>query len=66
MKWFTDALALSATEQVKKRKMDEFLDIQEAWLDDPQAAANHLVLGMDLNQRKQARGNTKSRIPTWV
>ena len=66
VKWFTDALALSATEQVKKRKMDEFLDIQEAWLDDPQTAANHLVLGMDLNQRKQARGNTKSRIPTWV
>ena len=26
VKWFTDALALSATEQVKKRKMDEFLD----------------------------------------
>jgi hypothetical protein len=27
----------------------------DEWLDDPEAAANHIVLGFDLNQRKQAR-----------
>ncbi len=66
VKWFTDALALSAHEQIKKRKIDEFLDMQQEWLDNPQAAANHMVLGMDLNQRQAARGNTKTKIPTWI
>jgi len=66
VKWFTDSFAISADEQMKQRRLDEFLDLQETWNDDPQAAANHMVLGMDLNQRKAARGNTKSRIPTWV
>ena len=66
VKWFTDALALSAYEQIKQRKIDEFLDIQQEWLDNPEAAANHMVLGMDLNQRQAARGNTKTKIPTWI
>jgi hypothetical protein len=28
----------------------------EDFLDSPQSSANHLVLGMDLEQRKEARG----------
>ena len=35
--------------------MDEWNDNQQAWLDDPQQAASHMVLGMTLNQRKKAR-----------
>ena len=67
VKWFTDALAISASEQVKNRKMEEWIDHLEAWVDDPQSEANHMVLGMNHNQRKAARGNsTKSRVPTWV
>ena len=67
VKWFTDALALSATREVARRKNEEWLDLQEAWIDDPQSAANHLVLGMNLNQRKEARGKSKGkRVPTWV
>ena len=66
VKWFTDALAVSAHEQIKRRKFEEFIDIQESFLDDPQSATNHIVLGMNLNQRRAARGNTKSKIPTWV
>jgi len=66
VKWFTDALAISASAVIKDRKDQEWLDHLEAWMDDPQSEANHLVLGMDYLQRKQARGTTKSRIPTWV
>ena len=66
VKWFTDALAISASAAIKDRKDQEWLDHLEAWMDDPQSEANHLVLGMDYLQRKQARGTTKSRIPTWV
>ena len=28
----------------------------EEFLDNPQASANHLVLGMNLDQRREARG----------
>ena len=67
VKWFTDALALSATREVARRKNEEWLDHLEAWMDDPQAEANHMVLGMNHNQRKEARGKSKGkRVPTWV
>ena len=67
VKWFTDALALSAAEQIKTRKNEEWLDHLEAWLDDPQSEANHMVLGMNHNQRKTARGKARGKgLPTWV
>ena len=65
VKYFTDALAISAHESVKNRKMEEWNDMLAQWQDDPQAAANHMVLGMDINQRRQATGNPKSSVPTW-
>ena len=66
VKWFTDAFAISADEQMKQDRRDEWNDMLQGFLDDPQSSANHLVLGMDLNQRREARGNTKQKIPTWV
>ena len=66
VKWFTDALSISADAAIKDRKTQEFIDHLNAWMDDPQSEANHLVLGMDLNQRQQARGTAKSRVPTWI
>ena len=65
VKYFTDALAISAHESIKNRKMDEWNDMLAQWQNDPQAAANHMVLGMDINQRRQANGNPKSSVPTW-
>ena len=56
VQYFTDALSISATEQIKLRQRDEFQDLLDNFIDDPQSLTNHLVLGMDLNQRKQARG----------
>jgi len=67
VKYYTDALAISAYEQVKLRNQEDWNDMNEAWLDDPQQAATHMVMGMTLNQRKQARNlKTKKSIPTWV
>ena len=41
------------------------MDQLEAFLDDPQASANHLVLGMSLEQRQEARGqDTGNHVPT--
>jgi hypothetical protein len=67
VKYFTDALSISAYETVKMRKQEDWQDILDSWMDDPQSAANHLVLGMDLEQRQQARGKSgKNSVPTWV
>ena len=67
VKYFTDAMSISAYETVKLRRQEDFQDLLESWLDDPESAANHMVLGMNLDQRKLARGKVgKKSVPTWV
>ena len=66
VKYYTDALSISAQEQIKLKKHEEWLDILEGFIDDPQAMTNHLVMGMDVQQRQQARGKTNGKsAPTW-
>ena len=66
VKYFTDAIGISAQEVVKERKREEWNDMLQAFLDDPQSETNHLVLGMSMDQKRQARGNSKNGVPTWV
>jgi len=66
VKYFTDAMSISANQEMIKRKMEEWNDLQQAWMDDPQSAANHMVLGMTYTQRQEARGKAKNSVPTWV
>jgi len=67
VKYFTDALSISAQEQINLRKQEEWEDMIAAFIDDPQASANHLVLGMDLDQRRQARGLKDNKsVPHWM
>ena len=67
VKYFTDAMAISAYEAVKQRKRDDWKDIMDEWLDDPQAAASHMAFGMNLDQRQLARQlDGKKSIHTWV
>jgi hypothetical protein len=66
VKYFTDALSISANEMIKQRHQEEFRDVLEGFLDDPEASANHMVFGMNLEQRKQARGlQGKKPLHTW-
>jgi hypothetical protein len=66
VKYFTDSLSISAQEQINLRKREDWNDMLEAFVDDPQSMTNHLVLGMDLNQRQQARGLKDNKsVPTW-
>ena len=66
VKYFTDALHISALDQIAMRKKEEFSNMLEAFLDDPQSSANHLVLGMSLEQRREAQGRDNGKIlPTW-
>ena len=67
VKYFTDALSISAESQIKMKKDEEFLDLLEAFIDHPQEATNHLVLGMSKDQRQQARGKAGGKsVPTWI
>ena len=67
VKYFTDALSISAQEQINLRKREEWDDILEQFIDDPQGSANHLVLGLDVNQRQQARGQSiQKSVPNWT
>ena len=67
VKYFTDALSISAQEAINTRKREEWNDMLEQFLDDPQASANHMVLGMDLDQRKEANlKKGKKVLHTWT
>ena len=65
VKYFTDAMSISAQEVIKQRKRDDWNDMLEAFLDDPETATNHLALGMTLEQRRQARGASKGGF-RWI
>jgi hypothetical protein len=67
VKYFTDAMSISAYEAVKTRRQEDWQDLLEGFIDDPQSATDHLVMGFSLDQRRQARGGSKGRqTPTWV
>ena len=67
VKYFTDAMSISAYEAIKTRRKEDWQDLEEAWLDDPQSAVNHMAFGMNLDQRRQARQLAgKKVVPTWV
>jgi hypothetical protein len=65
VKYFTDAMSISAQEVIKQRKRDDWNDLLEAFIEDPQQATNHLALGMTLEQRRQARGASKGGFK-WI
>jgi hypothetical protein len=66
VQYYTDAMGISALEAIKDRKRNEWNSMLEEMIDDPQASANHMIFGMNLDQRQQARGNSKNSVPTWV
>ena len=67
VKYYIDAFGISAREQIKLKKREEWDDMLESFIDDPQASADHLVLGLDLEQRREARGKSGGKNTyTWV
>jgi len=67
VKYFTDALSISAHDAIKLRKREEWDSILEDFLTCPQRSANHLVLGMNKQQREEAMGlEGNSNVKTWI
>jgi len=67
VKYFTDALSISAQEAVNMRKRDEWASMLEDFVESPHSSANHLVFGMNKDQRERARNiETGNDVHTWV
>ncbi len=67
VKYFTDAMSINATQQMKLRELEEFNSLLEDFLDSPERSANHIVMGMNKEQRDKARGKESGKpLPTWI
>ena len=67
VKYFTDALSINAHDTIVQRKREEWESILEDFLTCPQRSANHLVLGMNKEQRDLANGlDGDSPVPNWT
>jgi len=67
VKYFTDALSISAHEAIKTRKREEWESLMKDAIDRPQSSANHLVFGMNKDQRDKANLlEDNSSVHTWV
>ena len=67
VKYYTDALSISAQEAINLRKKEEWNSILEDFLESPQSSANHIVFGMNKDQRDKARSlEAGNDVYTWV
>ena len=66
VQYFTDSLSISAQAQINLRKQEEWEDQLRAFIEDPQSSANHLVLGLDKDQREKCRGGDGNSVPNWT
>ena len=67
VKYFTDAMSINAHDQIKLRKREEWNSILEDFLTSPTRSCNHIVMGMNKEQRDAARGlENNSSVPTWT
>jgi len=67
VKYYTDALSISAQESINFRKKEEWNSMLQDFLENPKASANHIVLGMNKEQRDKANLKDDGKpVPTWV
>jgi len=67
VKYYTDAMSINAHDTIKQRKREEWDSMLQDFLDRPHRSADHLVLGMNKEQRDKANGlDGDSPVPTWV
>ena len=67
VKYFTDALSISAQDQIRIQRQQEWNSMLEDFIDNPHSSANHIAFGMNKDQRDKARGLEDNKsVPTWV
>jgi len=67
VKYFTDAFAINAHDAIVHRKREEWNSMLQDFIENPHSSANHIVLGMNKEQRDKAnRLEDGKPLPTWV
>jgi hypothetical protein len=67
VQYYTEALSISADEQIKVKRREEWNSMLEDFLDNPKQSVDHLAFGMNREQRDKARGLKGGKsLPTWV
>ena len=67
VKYYTDAMSINAHDTIRQRKREEWESMLDDFLTSPHRSADHLVLGMNKQQRDQANGlDDNNSVPTWV
>ena len=67
IQYFTDALSISAHEAINLRKREEWNSMLQDFIEHPHNSANHIVLGMNKEQRDKANLRDDGKpVPTWL
>ena len=66
VQYFIDALSISAQQEIITRRQRDWQDIITHWEDDLDCFADHLVFNLDMDQRRQSRGEAKNGVENWV
>ena len=67
VKYFTDAMSINAHDAIRLRKREEWNSMLDDFLTSPHRSANHIVLGMNKQQRDEANNlDDQTSVPTWV
>jgi hypothetical protein len=67
VKYFTDALSISANQAIIDKKRDEWNSILQDFIENPKSSANHIVFGMNKDQRDRARLKEGQKVvETWI
>ena len=66
VRYFQDAMALSAQQQIVQRKREEWTDMLVASIEDPQMLTNHMVMGFSKEQREACRGKAPNSVHNWI
>ena len=60
-------LVKNRLQAINTRKREEWESLLADFVDNPQSSANHLVFGMNRDQRDKARGLEGGKeVPTWI
>jgi len=66
VQYFIDALSISAQQEIINKRQSDWQDIITHWEDDLDCFANHLVFNLDMDQRRQSRGEARNGVENWV
>ena len=66
VQYFIDALSISAQQEIINKRQSDWQDIITHWEDDLDCFADHLVFNLDMDQRRQSRGEARNGVENWV